>query len=276
MPIDVISNIQPINDNPFFGVADDEDMIGGLRSVADIAARDAIYDGRRKDGMRVWVRSTLTLYQLQGGITNGDWVEIFEQPPGGLDTQVQYNNAGVFGGMTGVTWDGTTLTVGSGQVLSALGAGTGSQKFGVGAAAAGDNSIALGNASASSVGSIAIGSTSSVNALAVGGIAVGRSAAVGATSIDGGIAIGDGSACSNIGGLAVGKDSIAGGLTTLDRCTALGNTSQAVSTLCTAVGYFSRALNTNATAVGGVALVTGANGSAFGCVEWCRGRCSRH
>lgn len=31
--------------------------------------------------------------------------------PGGSDTQLQYNNAGAFGGMAGSSWDGTTLTL---------------------------------------------------------------------------------------------------------------------------------------------------------------------
>jgi hypothetical protein len=31
--------------------------------------------------------------------------------PGGSTTQVQYNNAGSFGGMSSVTWDGTALTI---------------------------------------------------------------------------------------------------------------------------------------------------------------------
>jgi hypothetical protein len=44
----------------------------------------------------------------------GEWVN--EAPtgggtPGGSTTQVQYNNAGVFGGITGATTDGTNLSV---------------------------------------------------------------------------------------------------------------------------------------------------------------------
>lgn len=33
--------------------------------------------------------------------------------PGGINTQVQFNNGGVFGGITGVTSDGITITVNS-------------------------------------------------------------------------------------------------------------------------------------------------------------------
>lgn len=38
--------------------------------------------------------------------------------PGGSDTQVQYNNAGSFGGITGATTDGTTLTLTAGRATT--------------------------------------------------------------------------------------------------------------------------------------------------------------
>lgn len=41
---------------------------------ADVTARDAIVSGIRYDGMLVYVVADQTMYQLQGGITNGDWV----------------------------------------------------------------------------------------------------------------------------------------------------------------------------------------------------------
>lgn len=41
---------------------------------ADATARDAIVSGIRYDGMLVYVVADQTMYQLQGGITNGDWV----------------------------------------------------------------------------------------------------------------------------------------------------------------------------------------------------------
>lgn len=40
---------------------------------ADLTARDAIVSGIRYDGMLVYVVADQTMYQLQGGITNGDW-----------------------------------------------------------------------------------------------------------------------------------------------------------------------------------------------------------
>lgn len=73
MPIDVISNLQPANDNPNFGVALDTDMIGGFQAVADLTARDAIFAGRRLEGMHVYVRDLDTTFRLNGGITNADW-----------------------------------------------------------------------------------------------------------------------------------------------------------------------------------------------------------
>lgn len=41
---------------------------------ADVTARDAIVSGIRYEGMLVYVVADQTMYQLQGGITNGDWV----------------------------------------------------------------------------------------------------------------------------------------------------------------------------------------------------------
>lgn len=41
--------------------------------AADATARDAIIAGIRYEGMLVYVVADQTMYQLQGGITNGDW-----------------------------------------------------------------------------------------------------------------------------------------------------------------------------------------------------------
>lgn len=43
--------------------------------VADLTARDALIAGRRYEGLVVYVISDGTSYQLQGGITDSDWVE---------------------------------------------------------------------------------------------------------------------------------------------------------------------------------------------------------
>jgi len=57
-----------------FGLADDTDMNGGCRAVADVPARDAIPTERRKAGMLVSVASNATIYTLGAGLGNGDWV----------------------------------------------------------------------------------------------------------------------------------------------------------------------------------------------------------
>jgi len=44
--------------------------------VADITARDAIPSGQRYRGLTVYVLSDSTNYQLQAGITNGDWIAL--------------------------------------------------------------------------------------------------------------------------------------------------------------------------------------------------------
>ena len=51
----------------------DTDLKGGYRAVADITARDAIGASSRKEGMLVRVLSTLELFTLGPGLTNGDW-----------------------------------------------------------------------------------------------------------------------------------------------------------------------------------------------------------
>lgn len=49
---------------------------GGMHEVADITARDAIADERRLEGMIVFVISESKNYQLVGGVTNSDWVDM--------------------------------------------------------------------------------------------------------------------------------------------------------------------------------------------------------
>jgi len=51
------------------------------------------------------IQSVSNLREKVDGLTVGGGT------PGGSDTQVQYNNAGAFGGITGATTDGTTLTL---------------------------------------------------------------------------------------------------------------------------------------------------------------------
>ena len=90
--------------NPLYG-------LGGLRSVADIAARNAISDKRREEGMLVFVQSDSTYYSLDGGTANSDWSSINLGGSAGDD-----GNTGATGatGNTGNTGpQGTTGTTGN-------------------------------------------------------------------------------------------------------------------------------------------------------------------
>lgn len=54
-----------------------EDIAGGLHHVADITARDALPDNRRKLGVLVYVISENRYYTLVNDITNSSWEERF-------------------------------------------------------------------------------------------------------------------------------------------------------------------------------------------------------
>lgn len=74
-----------------FGVTEDTDNKGGFRVVADIAARNAIPAGRRKEGMRVHVldsdgMGTPADYDLGADLTS--WTETSGTPSGGTDGQL--------------------------------------------------------------------------------------------------------------------------------------------------------------------------------------------
>lgn len=49
---------------------------GGLRTVANITERNAIFEERREKGMLVYVESESRYYTLAGGITNNDWQRV--------------------------------------------------------------------------------------------------------------------------------------------------------------------------------------------------------
>lgn len=71
MTINVIDRLAPLGSFP---ICADADFLGGMRSVTDNTARDAIVVADRQEGMFVFVNSTVTLYRLGAGLTNGDWV----------------------------------------------------------------------------------------------------------------------------------------------------------------------------------------------------------
>jgi hypothetical protein len=60
---------------------------GGLPSVADVAARNAIPSGDRYQGYMVFVQSESTNYQLVGGIANSNWKQL---STGGGATQIEF------------------------------------------------------------------------------------------------------------------------------------------------------------------------------------------
>lgn len=56
-----------------FPVADVNELLGGPKEVADLAARDAIPAERRREGMTAWVIAEQQEYRLIGGTANANW-----------------------------------------------------------------------------------------------------------------------------------------------------------------------------------------------------------
>lgn len=114
---------------------------------------------------------------------------------------------GVVGNLTNGTWTNPSFTNGQnfGNPFRSPGAGGGSEQFGLGASAGGDNAVAFGdNANAEQESAVAIGFSSHAKFEAV---ALGASASALDESA---IAIGTGAAASNINSIAIGRSSIAG------------------------------------------------------------------
>lgn len=68
MPINLTSFLQPANSNTF-PLVEDKFVKGGMRVVADIAARDAIPANNRKAGMIIVTQDTLKMWQLAADLT---------------------------------------------------------------------------------------------------------------------------------------------------------------------------------------------------------------
>jgi len=68
--------VAPSSTADTYPVTSPEYGLGGLRTVASIAARDDIPDQRRQEGMLVYVISDQKIYLLGAGKTNLDWVEL--------------------------------------------------------------------------------------------------------------------------------------------------------------------------------------------------------
>ena len=71
---------------------------GGFRSVATVLERDNITPARRSEGMLVYVIADGKLYQLKGGIANGNWADA--QFGGGSSTTIVPVDKGGTGAVT--------------------------------------------------------------------------------------------------------------------------------------------------------------------------------
>lgn len=125
------------------------------------------------------VDSTVSGQHLEWNGSN--WTNATVTPaatPGGSATQLQYNNAGSFGGMSGVTWVGTTLATASGVVFHPKGLGSDSVKIGPNSLAQGADTVAIGNLAVTDalLGGIAIGTGAS--SVGTKSIAVGHNAVI--------------------------------------------------------------------------------------------------
>jgi hypothetical protein len=87
--------------------------------VADNTARDAIATVKRFEGMFTYNVALGITYQLQGGVTNADWVALSAAgSPGGANTNVQFNDSGTFGGNAGFVYNKTDFRVGIGGIAA--------------------------------------------------------------------------------------------------------------------------------------------------------------
>lgn len=137
--------------------------------------------------------------------------------PGGNNGELQYNNVGVFGGATGVTYSstGTMLTVAGGPI-SCPGSGVGSERFGAGSLAGGSDSVAIGpGADSPSPNQVSIGANAKSTSAGAAGVAIGSGATV---TGNGGTAIGLFSAAGG-GGVAIGTS-----VSAPDACISVGST----------------------------------------------------
>jgi hypothetical protein len=60
---------------------DDNRLVGGLQTVADTTARDAIPVAKRKEGMIVYSQADEKYFILESGLTNSDWVDSYYRAP---------------------------------------------------------------------------------------------------------------------------------------------------------------------------------------------------
>lgn len=68
--------IAPSSSQDTYPVTDPQYGLGGLRTVANLAERDALPTSRRQTGMVVYVTDQAKHYILLNGISNTDWTEL--------------------------------------------------------------------------------------------------------------------------------------------------------------------------------------------------------
>jgi hypothetical protein len=85
---------------------------GGFNALSPMTtAGDMIYGGLAGAGTRLAVGSNGNVLTVSGGAPV--WAAAASTSPGGSTTQVQFNNAGAFGGSANLTWDGTNVQLGA-------------------------------------------------------------------------------------------------------------------------------------------------------------------
>lgn len=61
-----------------WSLVQDTEIVGGLQTVANTTARDAIATAQRKEGMVVYSQADDRYFVLEGGLTNSDWKEFHD------------------------------------------------------------------------------------------------------------------------------------------------------------------------------------------------------
>jgi len=94
-----------------FPLLEDLSLLGGMRAVTNVTARNAIPAAHRKAGMFVFTQSEEQLWRLDSGLTNSDWIEFTGGSTiinGDLDTQE--------GSLVVIGFYGKPLTIGDPDV----------------------------------------------------------------------------------------------------------------------------------------------------------------
>ena len=73
--VNVTGTLAPTDTTDIYATHDSVYGKGGYREVLDLLERDAITTARRSDGMLVYVQSENTIYKLQDGLENTNWIE---------------------------------------------------------------------------------------------------------------------------------------------------------------------------------------------------------